>query len=141
MHEQSLMYDALELGKFKYDESGKLKLVLNEGINVAWLPVQFYLAYLHDVDMKPILKAWKKERVFPMNRVNSFIMLLKLGLLWYSVEKIAYKTRCSVINDPYWLTYEDTDRFRVNTARGTLGDGLFPYNSIGLHEEDYIWKI
>ena len=76
----AIMYDGLELGKFKTDNSGKLTLELNNNIQKSWLPYIFELGYDKGTDMNKIIKAWIKERVFPKNRFNSRKMLKELGL-------------------------------------------------------------
>jgi len=138
----SLMYDGLELGKF-VNSDNKLELKLNDGIKSTWLPFIFELAYNDDVDMNIALDAWKKERVFPKNRIGKFKMLRQLGLWRYNVDKICEVTRCSLMTDPYWITYSDTDTFSNNTIRGKLNNKrVFPYNSIGItDEENFNWKI
>lgn len=137
----AIMYDGLELGKFKQD-NGKLKLELNKGIEKTWLPYIFELGYENGTDMNKIISAWVKERVFPKNRLHSRKMLKELGLFRYDINKIAELTRCSLITDPYWLTYNDNDTYINNTTRGQMGIESYPYNSLNLaNEENYIWRI
>ena len=137
----AIMYDGLELGKFKQD-NGKLKLELNKGIDKTLLPYIFELGYEKGTDMNKIISAWVKERVFPKNRLHSRKMLKELGLFRYDINKIAELTRCSLITDPYWIVYNDTDTYVNNTTRGQLGLESYPYNSLNLaNEENYIWRI
>lgn len=137
----AIMYDGLELGKFKQD-NGKLKLELNKGIEKTWLPYIFELGYENGIDMNKIISAWVKERVFPKNRLHSRKMLKELGLFRYDINKIAELTRCSLITDPYWLAYNDNDTYINNTTRGQMGIERYPYNSLNLaNEENYIWRI
>ena len=137
----AIMYDGLELGKFKQD-NGKLKLELNKGIEKTWLPYIFELGYDKGTDMNKIISAWIKERVFPKNRLHSRKMLKELGLFRYDINKIAELTRCSLITDPYWLVYNDSDTYVNNTTRGQMGLECYPYNSLNLaNEEKYIWRI
>lgn len=137
----AIMYDGLELGKFKQD-NGKLKLELNKGIEKTLLPYIFELGYEKGTDMNKIISAWVKERVFPKNRLHSRKMLKELGLFRYDINKIAELTRCSLITDPYWIVYNDTDTYVNNTTRGQLGLESYPYNSLNLaNEENYIWRI
>lgn len=137
----AIMYDGLELGKFKQD-NGKLKLELNKGIEKTWLPYIFELGYEKGTDMNKIISAWVNERVFPKNRLHSRKMLKELGLFRYDINKIAELTRCSLITDPYWLAYNDNDTYINNTTRGQIGIESYPYNSLNLaNEENYIWRI
>ena len=137
----ALMYDGLELGKF-INSNGKSELVLNDNIDKNWLPFIFSLGIDKHTDMNIIINHWKKDRVFPKNRFNKFWMLLKEGMLIYNVDKIAEKTRCSLLTDPYWLVYRDEDTFYNCTARGKLNSKYYPYNSMQLENEDkYIWRI
>lgn len=138
---KALMYDGLELGKFEKTPQ-QLILHLNRDININWLPYIFVLGYNKGTDMNKIIKAWKKDRVFPKNRYGSFKMLLQLHMFTYDVDKIAEKTRCSLLTDPYWLVYNDTDTYTNCTARGKIGGDYYPYNSLQLeNEENYIWRI
>ena len=137
----ALMYDGLELGKFQ-EENGKLVLKLNDNVKKSWLPFIFELGYDRGTDMHKIIEAWIKERVFPKNRFHSRKMLKELGLVRYDVHKIAEKTRCSLLTDPYWIVYEDSDTYVENTTRGQMGLDNYPYNSLKLNnEEDYIWRV
>lgn len=136
----ALMYDGLELGKF-CKENEKTVLKLNENIKKSWLPYIFEIALDKGTDMEIIIKAWVKERVFPKNRFGSWKMLRELGLRTYNVEKIAEVTRCSLMTDPYWMVYYDTDTYSENSVRGQMGLDNYPYNSLDLkNEEDYIWR-
>lgn len=137
----AIMYDGMELGKFIANSDGTSRLELNNGVEKSWLPYIFELGYDNNVDMNIIIKAWKKERVFPKNRFNSKKMLKELGLKKYDVEKISEVTRCSLITDPYWLVYEDTDTYVNNSIRGQMGLENYPYNALGVDEGDYIWRI
>lgn len=135
----AIMYDGLELGTFSKDNHGVLRLVLHDHVKRSWLPYIFNIGF--DCDMNGIIEAWKKERVFPKNRIGSRKMLRELGLTFYNVDKIAYATRCSVITDPYWLVYEPEDLYSTCSIRGKLKNGRYPYNSMNLsHEEQYIWR-
>lgn len=135
----ALMYDGLELGKFYEDEKGVLRLKLNDNIKTSWLPYIFEIGL--DKDMSKVLKVWKKERVFPKNRIGSKRMLKALGLKKYDVDSIARATRCSAITDPYWLVYKETDTYTNSSVRGQSGDN-YPYNSLNIpDEENYIWRI
>lgn len=136
----AMMYDGLELGKFQEESDGTLKLKLNKNVKKSWLP---YIFEEHlDKDMKTVIKAWKKERVFPKDRFGSKAMLKQIGLKKYDLDKIAEITRCSVITDPYWIAYDETDRFETHSIRGKLKSDKYPYNSMKLpNEEDYIWRI
>lgn len=137
----AIMYDGLELGKFK-DINGKLTLELNKNIQKSWLPYIFELGYNKGTDMNKIISAWIKERVFPRNRFHARKMLKELGLTRYNVDKIAEVTRCSLITDPYWLVYEDSDTYVEKSVRGQMGLENYPYNSLNLtNEEDFIWRI
>ena len=134
----ALMYDGLELGRFvKTDE--KLVLKLNDNIERSWLPYIFDIGL--DCDMEKIVHSWIKERIFPKNRIGAKQLLENLGLKKYDREKIAEITRCSVITDPYWIAYKETDTYYNNSIRGRIGGKSYPYNSIGIRNEDeYIWR-
>lgn len=135
----AIMYDGLELGTFFTDNDGVLRLKLHNNIKRAWLPYIFEIGF--NYDMNEIINAWKKERVFPKNRIGSRKMLRELGLLFYNVDKIAEVTRCSVITDPYWLVYNESDKYSTHSIRGKLGHNRYPYNSMNLvNEADYIWR-
>lgn len=135
----ALMYDGLELGKFYKDSNNILRLKLNNNISKTWLPYIFEIGLKEDMEI--VIKAWLKERVFPKNRFGARKLLREIGLYKYDVEKIAETTRCSVITDPYWIVYEETDRYHINSIRGQMGETRYPYNSIGItNEEDYIWR-
>ena len=138
----ALMYDGLELGKFVRDaNTDKLKLVINPKIKKSWLPYIFELGYDKDTDMNIVIKAWVKERVFPKNRFGSRKMLRELGLVRYDVNKIAEVTRCSLIKDPYWIVYDSNDKYETHSIRGQMGEENYPYNSLGiLDEENYKWR-
>lgn len=134
------MYDGLELGVFT-KRGDKLELLLNENVKKSWLPYIFELALDKDRDMRPILDTWIKERVFPRNRFGARKMLKQLGLKKYNVYRIAEVTRCSLVTDPYWLAYEYTDNYEDQSVRGQLGLDTYPYNSIGVKdEENYTWR-
>lgn len=134
----AIMYDGLELGKFYKDNNGVLRLRLNENVEQSWLPYIFDIGI--DKDMSKILKVWKKERVFPRNRIGSKKMLKELGLKKYDIDKIAEVTRCSAITDPYWIVYEESDTYSKSSVRGQSGDN-YPYNSLDIKdEENYIWR-
>ena len=135
------MYDGLELGKFIEDEDEKLVLKLNNNIKASWLPYLFEIALEKGTDMNIILKAWIKERIFSKNRFGSKRMLKELGLKKYDLNTIAKITRCSLLTDPYWIVYEETDTYSTHSARGKLNSGNYPYNSLELvNEGDYIWR-
>lgn len=135
----AIMYDGLELGKFYMDSENVLRLKLNDNVKQSWLPYIFEIG-LHS-DMEKVIKAWKKERVFPKNRFGSRKMLKELGLRKYDIDKITEITRCSAITDPYWLVYEDGDRYHTHSIRGQMGESNYPYNSLDIvNEEDYIWR-
>lgn len=137
-----LMYDGLELGHFE-SVNNKLELKLNIGIQSTWLPFIFELAYNNGTDMTTAINAWKRERVFPKNRIGKLKMLRQLGLWRYNIDKICEVTRCSLMTDPYWITYTDKDTYSSNTVRGKLNSKrMFPYNSLDLKNEDkYVWRI
>jgi len=132
-----LMYDALVLAEFYTNDKNELKLKLMDNVKVTWLPYIFELAYKKDIDLRNILDGWKKERVFPKNRYGSRQLLKELGIKKYNVEEIAEKTRCSLSNDPYWLATEEDDTFTKCSAKTDKKN----YNTLGLKEEDYLWKI
>lgn len=135
---KALMYDGLELGVF-IEDGEVTKLKLHPNIQVNWLPYIFSIG-LH-CDMKIIVEAWIKERVFPKNRIGAKKMLKSLGLKKYDMMKIAEITRCSVITDPYWIAYTDEDRYSSNSIRGQIGGKSYPYNSLRIKdEENYIWR-
>lgn len=140
----AIMYDGLELGKF-VDNNGKLELKLNNGVKQTWLPYIFDIGMDAGTDMNIVIKAWMKERVFPKNRFGSRKMLKELGLKKYDVEKIAEATRCSLVTDPYWMVYEETDTYNEKSVRGQIGMEYYPYNSIGIiteqDEDKYIWRV
>lgn len=136
----ALMYDGLELGTFFRDEHDVLRFKSHDNIPASWLPYIFYIN--SDCDMEVIVKAWVNDRVFPKNRLGSWRMVRKLGLKKYDAVKIAEITRCSVITDPYWIAYEETDRFSTHSIRGKMENEEYPYNSLDIkNEEDYIWRI
>ena len=137
----ALMYDGLELARF-VEDGDKTKLVIHDNINLNWLPYIFLLGYQKDTDMKVVINAWIHDRVFPKNRYNSFLMLLSIGMLKYDANKIAEKTRCSLMTDPYWIAYTEDDTYTKCTARGKVANQYYPYNSLDIeNEEDYIWRI
>lgn len=135
----AIMYDGLELGTFYRDDKNILRLKLNKNIKKSWLPYIFEIGI--DTDMEKILNAWIKERVFPKNRFGSRKMLKELGLKKYNVWEIAKITRCSLITDPYWLVYEESDAYHKNSIRGQMGEENYPYNSLELQNEElYTWR-
>ena len=140
----AIMYDGLELGKFVKDNN-KTKLVLNKGVKKSWLPYIFDIGIDAGTDMNIILEAWIKERVFPNNRFGRSKMLRELGLKRYDVHKIAEITRCSLLTDPYWLVYDESDLYNEKSVRGQIGLEYYPYNSLGVidknDEDKYIWRI
>lgn len=140
----AIMYDGLELGKFQEVE-GKLELKLNKGIKQTWLPYIFDIGIDSGTDMKVITNAWIKERVFPGNRFGHRRMLKELGLKKYDANKIAEITRCSLLTDPYWIAYEETDTYDEKSVRGQIGLQYYPYNSLGIidksEEDNYIWRV
>ena len=136
----ALMYDGLELGKFYKDGNDVLRLKLNDGVQASWLPYIFEIGL--ESDMNKIIGIWIKERVFPKNRLGNRRMLKQIGLKRYNIKRIAKVTRCSVVTDPYWIVYDNEDTYTKNSIRGRLGLKKFPYNSLGLlNEEDYTWRI
>ena len=140
----AIMYDGLELGRFVKDNN-KTKLVLNKGVKKSWLPYIFDIGIDAGTDMNIILEAWIKERVFPNNRFGRGKMLRELGLKRYDVHKIAEITRCSLLTDPYWLVYDESDLYNEKSVRGQIGLEYYPYNSLGVidknDEDKYIWRI
>lgn len=135
----AIMYDGLELGRFITDADGILRLKLHPNIKKSWLPYIFEIGLNYDMNI--IIAAWKKERVFPKNRIGSRRLLKDMGLLAYNIDKIAEITRCSVITDPYWIAYEEGDRYSTHSIRGKLGHNRYTYNSMGLvNEANYIWR-
>ena len=140
----AIMYDGLELGKF-VQNNDKLELKLNDGIKQSWLPYIFDIGLSADVDMNIVINAWVKERVFPRNRFGANKMLKELGLKKYDADKIAEVTRCSLLTDPYWIAYEESDTYNDKSIRGQIGLEYYPYNSIGTidvaDEDNYIWRV
>lgn len=137
----ALMFDGLELGKF-IQNSGKLELKLNKNISIYWLPYIFQLGIKYNADMQMVIDNWKKERVFQKNRLGQHRMLKKLGLKRYDVDKITEITRCSILTDPYWIAYKESDTYTTHSVRGKLHSNDFHYNSMELkNEQDYIWRI
>lgn len=140
----AIMYDGLELGKF-VTNNNKLELRLNAGVKKSWLPYIFDIGIDAGTDMHIIIEAWIKERVFPNNRFGRGKMLRELGLKKYDAHKIAEITRCSLLTDPYWIVYEESDTYSEKSVRGQIGLGYYPYNSIGAisksDEHKYIWRI
>lgn len=135
----ALMYDGLELGKF-YQDGDKLRLKLNENVKRSWLPYIFDIGF--DCDMNDIINAWIKERVFPSNRLGNKRILNEIGLKKYDIKEIAKKSRCSVITDPYWIVYDENDRYSTHSVRGQQGEENYNHNSLGLvDEENYIWRV
>lgn len=136
----AIMYDGLELGRFYKEPDNKIKLVLNDGISKHWLPYIFEIGL--DMDMNVIYQAWLKERIFPKNRIGMRKTLKSLGLNKYNINKIAEITRCSLITDPYWIAYSETDRYTINSIRGQIGGKRYPYNSLHIKDEGkFIWRI
>jgi len=136
----AIMYDGLQLGTFYKDKDDITRLKLDDNIKRSWLPYIFDI-YL-DEDMDKVINVWKKERVFPKDRLGSKQMLKEIGLKKYDVDKIAEITRCSVITDPYWIAYEETDTYTKNSIRGQIDSEKYPYNSLKLtDEEKYTWRI
>lgn len=136
----AIMYDGLELGTFYRDDNNTLRLKLNNGIKESWLPYIFEIGI--DCDMEKVLNTWIKERVFPKNRFGTNKILKELGIKKYNVKKIAEATRCSIITDPYWLVYDESDTFTLNSVRGQAKSDKYPYNSLGIYnEEDYKWRV
>jgi hypothetical protein len=135
----AIMYDGLELGTFYRDENNVLRLKLHENIKPSWLPYIFEIGLKGD--MEKIFPVWRKERIFPKNRLGYRKMLKELGLKKYDAAKIAEITHCSVITDPYWIVYKDSDRYYTCSIRGQMGQSRYPYNSLELaNEEDYVWR-
>ena len=92
--------------------------------------------------MEKTFRGWLKERIFPKNRFGSKKMLKELGLKKYDMVKIAEITRCSLLTDPYWIVYDESDTYTKQSIRGQIGVENYPYNSLELdNEEDYIWRI
>lgn len=138
----AILYDGLELGVFERDENDILHLKLHKGIKKSWLPYIFELALDNNADMDKIINIWIKERVFPKNRINNRKLLKDLGLKRYNITDIVKKTHCSLITDPYWVSFSEDDMYNEVSARGTVGLNYYPYNSIGIkNEEDYIWRV
>lgn len=138
----AILYDGLELGVFERDENDVLHLKLHKGIKKSWLPYIFELALDNNADMDKIINIWIKERVFPKNRINNRKLLKGLGLRRYNITDIVKKTHCSLITDPYWISFSEDDMYNEVSARGTVGLNYYPYNSIGINnEEDYIWRV
>lgn len=136
----ALMYDGLELGTFYKDDGGILRLRLNKGVKKSWLPYIFEIGI--DCNMEKIIKSWIKERVFPKNRIGAKEMLKELGLKSYNIDKIAELTRCSILTDPYWMVYDENDKYSTHSVRGQIGMDKYPYNSLMItNEEDYKWRI
>jgi hypothetical protein len=154
---KAIMADGLELGTF-VNNGDRIDLILDDGVEDTWLPYIFELALSRDKDMRPVLETWLKERVFPKNRFGSHRMLRELGLKKYDVQKIAEATRASLLTDPYWLVYDESDTYETKSVRGQMNEenrifnkqGIrskskepYPYNSMGIKEQDkerYTWR-
>lgn len=65
--------------------------------------------------------AWIEERVFPEERMGCNELLVELGLKAHIPIEIAKKTRACLMEDPYWVAFEETDTYEQNTIRGLMG--------------------
>lgn len=71
---------------------------------------------------------WIKTRVFPKNRIDSAKLLGRMRLTEYDPLEIAKHTRAALINDDFWVKFNEDDNYYLHTlrgraaARGVLGD-------------------
>lgn len=126
-----MMLDALVLGEFKKSESGLITtFVKDENIKDEWLPL--FLRGDIDGDVWCLVYEWLKDRVFPKNRIGARKILKDLGLKKYDHFEIAYISRASLVEDPYWIAFEEGDTWSKNTIRGIANVKDFSWNSLNI---------
>jgi hypothetical protein len=64
---------------------------------------------------------WACDRVFPEERIGAKELLLELGLDRYEPWEIAKKTRASLMEDWYWLSFRGNEKYEEWSARGRAG--------------------
>ena len=136
-----VMFDGLVLGELYISDTKKLRFKKDEGIEDCWLPMFLrFTADMHDkdVDLYSIYFKWLEERVIPPNRMGIKKVLKMFNMKEYDVLELARKTNASLMTDPYWLAYNETDCFSKNSLRGLYENDP---NPLGLDKEKYRWKI
>lgn len=136
-----VMFDGLVLGELYLSETNKLRFKRDKGIDDNWLPMFLsFTVEVHDkdIDLYHIYAKWLEERVIPPNRMGLKRILKMFGMKKYDVMELAKKTNASLMTDPYWIAYKESDCFSKNSLRGLFGNDE---NPLGLVKENYRWKI
>lgn len=115
-----LMFDNLEQGYIIEYETGVYESIMSDKFDIRFLP-QGLCPKLGLIADDTLVREWLKGRVFPENRVGKEQLLESLGMVTYNALGIAYKTRACLMEDPFWVAFEEGDTFEANTLRGQCG--------------------
>ena len=61
--------------------------------------------------------VWAKKRIFPKNRMDCRDILKMMGLPDYNAWEIVKRTNACLMEDPYWLRFNEEENF-ADTTRG-----------------------
>lgn len=125
-----IMYDNLVIAQYSdISKEFVFRENLKEGIPPRKL-VDFKLSQAEFLD-------WLQERILPENRVNLYSELKVLGMTEYYYYDIAVQTKASLLEDPYWVAFneEDENSWRTITVRGSFGYPERQYSDIEIESK------
>ncbi|MEC2463883.1 hypothetical protein P9X10_03050 [Bacillus cereus] len=117
-----LMFDNIQIAHEEVS-NGKHELVLEKGIESTdpyIIPKELFPKGVKRIPLGDIL-GFIEWRVFPKEREDCDKLLKELGLEEYDPLEIAKKTKASLIEDGWWIAFNDTDTYQKDTLRGKLG--------------------
>lgn len=114
-----LMYDDVLVAEEHTAPDG-LGLQLVDGVDEFFVPEGLFDNNTKNVYVIDLI-SWVESRIFPKERMGSEQLLAKLGLKDYSPLSIAKANKACLVEDGWWLAFNDTDNFRTSTVRGAAG--------------------
>jgi hypothetical protein len=114
-----LMYDNIVVAEQHVGNDG-LHLKLLEGVEVFFIPEGLFDPKTKSVSIIDLI-GWIEGRIFPKDRMGADKLLAQLGLNDYSPFSIAKQNKACLIEDGWWLSFDDKDTFRESTIRGAAG--------------------
>lgn len=108
-----LMRDDTELATLA--EDGKSLCAL-PGVPQELLPLNLFLGESRSASLVDTV-IWAKKRVFPKERVDCARLLAAMGLAEYDGWEIVRRTGACLMEDPFWLRFEESQTF-ADTTRG-----------------------
>ncbi|HZK85288.1 MAG TPA: hypothetical protein VFC58_11585 [Desulfosporosinus sp.] len=113
-----LMMDNLQIGHQEGVE-GDYTIALEEWVPAVYAPMELFTGK-RIVSMLDFVE-WINGRVFPPERIGAEQLLKELGLDEYRPFAIAKETKACLMEDPYWVAFEEGDSFKKDTVRGSAG--------------------